>query len=159
MGICAEELRNHVIRPTLEGLGTWNTNAEELLLATAAQESCMGFHILSESTYGVYQITAATHVEVWDQYLVNRPDMASRVRGLASQHMFLENPHRELTTNLLYATAIAWFVYERSGQSVPERQDVQAMAKFWQQHFHQEGDLESFAVNYQMFVDLTHLAA
>jgi hypothetical protein len=39
--------------------------------------------------------------------------MASLVRGLASQHDFLSQPHAELATNLSYATAIAWFMYTR----------------------------------------------
>ena len=40
--------------------------------------------------------------------------MASRVRGLASQRVFLSEPDKELQTNLGYCTAIAWLLYQRS---------------------------------------------
>jgi len=43
--------------------------------------------------------------------LAFHPDLASRIRGLASQRAFLEDPHSELATNLCYATAIAWVMY------------------------------------------------
>ena len=43
------------------------------------------------------------------------PEMASRVRGLASQRAFLSDPDAELQTNLSYCTAIAWLMQQRAG--------------------------------------------
>ena len=59
--------------------------------------------------------TAAQHRDIWDRYLAFRPEIASRVRGLASQRAFLSNPDHELRTNLSYSTAIAWLLCERAG--------------------------------------------
>ncbi len=42
------------------------------------------------------------------------------MRGLASQRAFLTDPDSELQTNLSYCTAIAWLLYQRSGQAIQE---------------------------------------
>jgi hypothetical protein len=156
MGICAEELRTYVIRPVLEHLDDWSQAAENLLLGTAAQESGLGFHLKTRRGHslGIFQIHPQTHNNLWDKYLVNNPDLASKVRGLASQHEFLSHPHAELATNLSYATAIAWMVYCRSGKPLPSADDRHGLAKFWQRHFHSRlrGSVEEFTDNYQKFV-------
>jgi hypothetical protein len=142
MGICAKELREYVIRPTLKQIGQYSRAAENLLLGTAAQESGLGSHLKPEHSHGlgIYQISRQRHMKVWDQYLVNLPELASDIRGLASQHEFLEHPHAELTTNLSYATAIAWAVYCQSGVVLPQNADnAEALAQQWLQHFHRTG--------------------
>ncbi|WP_444935259.1 hypothetical protein ACJJIW_11820 [Microbulbifer sp. JMSA004] len=141
MGICLDELRLQVIRPTLKHLRAWSQGMENLLLGTAAQESQLGFHLKQGRRHGlgIYQIQPHTHREIWDQYLIDHPSLASKVRGLASQRDFLDHPHSELTTNLRYATAIAWLIY-RSAEvhkiQEEETSDVANMARLWHQHFH-----------------------
>lgn len=140
MGICAEELRSFVVRPTLEYLGETGERAsaaENLLLGTAAQESELGFHLRIKRArgLGIYQVTPQIHVNIWDRYLIHDPDLASDIRGLASQHEFLLHPHAELATNLSYATAIAWMVYRRTNRHLPAADDILGLGKFWFRHF------------------------
>lgn len=110
MKLDPEELRQQIIQPTLEYLGCYNQNVEDLLLKVAI---CHQNNIASDpiEKTGVFPIDAETHQRVWDNYLAFDPDLASKIRGLASQHAFLQHPHQELYTNLSYATAIAWAVY------------------------------------------------
>ena len=139
MGICANELIRWVIEPTLQRLGVQHPQAARLLLATAAQESGLGSHLKADGQrgLGIYQLHSLTHRHVWDDYLVNFPELASTVRGLASQHNFLDNPHAELTTNLTYATAIAWFVYARNTDfELPEDASDEQLARLWKRFFH-----------------------
>lgn len=156
MGICTEELRTFVIRPTLKQLGEWTQAAENLLLGTAAQESGLGFHLQEQGRggLGIYQITPAQHISVWDTYLVSDPDLASEVRGLASQHEFLANPHMELATNLSYATAIAWMLYRRANKPLPDEDDAFGMAVLWAHCFHYPApaSVEDFMENYRKLV-------
>jgi len=162
MGICPTELLKLVIRPTLEYLGDYSEAAENLLLATAAMESQLGFHIAGEASgLGVYQIHPRSHQRLWDRYLAQDPDLASRVRGLASQHEFLSHPHEELATNLRYATAIAWMMYKRKNKPLPVPSDIEAMGKYWRRHFHSRphGSVNEFVARYQSLVDNRHLAA
>ncbi len=120
MGICARELAEYVIRPTLKYLGSWSEETERLLARTAAVQSGMGRHIGETSAgRGIYAIDSETHQRVWDEFLAFRPDLASRVRGLASQREFLVHPDLELSTNLAYATAIAWTLYLWAGTKLP----------------------------------------
>ncbi len=158
MGICADELRRYVVRPTLRHLKQWSPAAENLLLGTAAQESGLGFHLkqANHRALGIYQISPQMHKNIWDKYLAKDPDLASKIRGLASQREFLSHPHLELATNLSYATAIAWVVYLRTGQPLPDQaaDDLQLLGRYWHRHYHSHahGTVESFVANYQMLI-------
>jgi len=114
MYITAEHLREQIIRPTLEYLGQWSPDAEHELLAAALGKTDVGMFSQRESGLGLFHITASQHRDLWDRYLAFRPDIASRVRGLASQRAFLSNPDSELQTNLSYCTAIAGLMFQRS---------------------------------------------
>jgi hypothetical protein len=145
-----------VILPTLTDLDIRDSGAAALLLATAIHESGLGFAIPPcRQGHGMYQISAEVHQDVWDNYLSYDPDLASRVRGLASQRHFLTDPHRELTTNLAYATAIAWFVYKHYGLAMVETMVVEELAQFWQQHFPsiQKGSMTGFVKSYKHYTE------
>lgn len=141
MGICADELRNWVIRPTLEAMGVQSKSIENLLLGTAAHASGLGYvlHQTNEEglRYGLYGIDPNTHQKCWDKHLVLEPDTASYVRGLASQRGFLQEPHGELATNMAYATAIAWSIYLYRGLSYPLPHQCSAplLAEYWARYF------------------------
>ncbi|GAB3271218.1 hypothetical protein [Parahaliea aestuarii] len=115
MYVTAEHLREQVIRPTLKYLGVWNPGTETFLLDAAVSAPDLGLFSARNDGLGLFHITAAQHRDIWDRYLAFKPDMASRIRGLASQRAFLSDPDSELTTNLSYCTAIAWLLYQRAG--------------------------------------------
>jgi len=105
-----QELREQIIHPTLDYLDRSGVAAENILVAIVRQKQ-QRMQQQSEKGLGPYKIDTATHQLVWDKYLAFHPELASRIRGLASQRAFLEDPHSELATNLCYATAIAWVLY------------------------------------------------
>ncbi len=135
MGIAARDLNQHVIRPTLLYLNSQSVAAEALLLGIAACQSSLGAELDNHNGYGLYRISAFHHQHLWDDHLAGSPDLASRVRGLASQHAFLGAPHLELTVNLRYATAIAWLLIEQRCKELPAADDLGAQALIWQQVF------------------------
>jgi hypothetical protein len=118
MDISTQELRDQIIHPTLDYLGKAGVGAENVLVAIVAQKQ--ESPINNQKGLGPFDITPAMHQLVWDKYLAFHPDLASRIRGLASQRAFLEDPHSELGTNLCYATAIAWVVYILHPQEIGE---------------------------------------
>jgi hypothetical protein len=130
MYVTAEHLRDHVIRPTLKYLGKWTPTSEDFLLKAAIDGPDLGLFSPRSEGLGIFHITAAQHRDLWDRYLAFNSEMASRVRGLASQRAFLSDPDSELQTNLSYCTAIAWLLYQRSGLAVedPQQQDQRATA-------------------------------
>ncbi len=118
MDISTQELRDKIIHPTLKYLGKEGVAVENLLVAIVTQKNQssslkLPSQKLSNNTKGLgpYNIDSNSHQMVWDKFLAFHPDLASRIRGLASQRAFLEDPHSELATNLCYATAIAWVMY------------------------------------------------
>lgn len=157
MGICLDELRLLVVRPTLKQLRAWSPGMEALLLGTAAQESELGFHLKTGHRHGmgIFQILPSTHRQIWDKYLINFPALASKVRGLASQRDFLQHPHAELATNLRYATAIAWLVYRAAGVETVESENLPKMARLWKKHFHHgpSARLRDFVESYSALIN------
>ena len=119
MGIAASELSQFVIRPTLIYLGRHSPSAEALLLGIAASQSALGSALHDRRGHGLYRIGELRHQSIWDQFLARDPELASLVRGLASQHAFLSGPHLELTVNLRYATAIAWMPVSYTHLTLP----------------------------------------
>jgi len=152
MGIAASELCQHVIRPTLIYLGRHSPTAEALLLGAAASQSALGAALDDRRGHGLYRIAELRHQLLWDHHLARDPDLASRVRGLASQHAFLASPHLELTVNLRYATAIAWLLVEAADAPLPAADDLLGLARVWRQVFQPQGRLRDFIEAWQRCV-------
>jgi len=125
MYVTAEHLRDQVIGPTLKYLGAWTPNTEAFLLNSAVDAPELGLFSERNDGLGIFHITSAQHRDIWDRYLAFNPELASRVRGLASQRVFLSEPDKELQTNLGYCTAIAWLLYKRSGMVMKETHSVE----------------------------------
>jgi hypothetical protein len=159
MGIAASELCKHVIRPTLIYLGRHSATAEALLLGTAASQSALGAALDDCRGHGLYRIAEFRHQMLWDEHLARDPDLASRVRGLASQHAFLAAPHLELTVNLRYATAIAWLLVEAANLRLPADDDLLGLSLIWRQVFHPQGRPRDFIEAWRRCVGhLSHAA-
>ena len=120
MYVTAEHLRDQVIGPTLKYLGVWTPATEAFLLNIAIDTPELGLFSARTEGLGIFHITPAQHRDIWDRYLAFKPDMASRVRGLASQRVFLTEPDKELQTDLGYCTAVAWLLYKRSDMAIKE---------------------------------------
>ena len=121
MYVTAEHLRDNVIRPTLKYLGKWTPDSENFLLSAAIDGPDLGLFSQRNEGLGLFHITAAQHRDLSDRDLAFHPEIASRVRGLASQRAFLSAPDSELQTNLSYCTASAWLLYQRSGKALGEQ--------------------------------------
>ncbi|WP_341520884.1 hypothetical protein AABC73_21640 [Pseudomonas sp. G.S.17] len=152
MGIAAGDLSRHVIRPTLMYLDRHSACAESFLLGVAASQSALGAALDSRRGHGLYCIPELRHRQIWDNYLALDPELASRVRGLASQHAFLTGPHLELTVNLRYSTAIAWLMVEAHGVFLPSDENPLLMAKIWREIFEPQGRLRDFISAWQSCV-------
>ena len=152
MGIAASELCQFVIRPTLIYLGRHCETAEALLLGIAASQSALGSALHDRRGHGLYRIGEMRHQALWDHYLALDPELASLVRGLASQHAFLSGPHLELTVNLRYATAIAWMLVEEQQTPLPAADDLLGMARIWRQTFQPQGRLRDFTSAWRTWI-------
>ncbi|HDS1734409.1 MULTISPECIES: hypothetical protein [Pseudomonas] len=153
MGIAANELCLYVIRPTLVYLDRHCASAEALLLGVAACQSALGSALHDRRGHGLYRIGEHRHQALWDDFLARDPDLASLVRGLASQHAFLGGPHLELTVNLRYSTAIAWMLIEQQRTALPAADDLVGLARIWRQTFQPQGRLRDFTLAWHTCVE------
>lgn len=173
MSEMSRDLETWVIAPTLIELGLVaipemsaleQRNLVQLLSATAACESALGRQLCAPGVgtcagalgLGLYRITPEVHQQVWDTYLIKSPELASRVRGLASQHQFLKNPHRELLTNLGYSSAIAALIYLRALGDQGFDASPLELAQTWSRHFEngtgQARPVPKFLSSYRLWI-------
>ena len=128
MYVTGDHLQQQVIQPTLKYLGAWSPAVENFLLSAATDAPELGLFSARKDGLGIFHITSDQHRNIWDKYLAFNPDLASRVRGLASQRAFLSDPDGELQTNLRYCTAIAWLLYDRANISGKDDEHLEAIA-------------------------------
>ncbi|MEH6566972.1 MAG: hypothetical protein V7756_16750 [Halopseudomonas sp.] len=141
----ADNLLENILRPTLTYLGVTCAAMEQLLLGTLITIARLSALQRSEQAIGPYAITPQQHTEIWDHHLAQQPELASKVRGLASQHCFLQNPHAELGYNLAYATAIAWLIYDRQQLPISVSSDLPSLARIWERSYpHKGGRAQDF---------------
>jgi len=161
------QLKNFVIRPTLEYLGQGmpgiaSDAAVELLLGTMAHES--QFAYLDQVTgrgdntlgpaIGFYQIEPATLGDLFKNYL-----SAPARRGLSDRVMSLlaarPVPRDQLATNLAFATAIARLIYLRSPVVLATAGDIAGHARVWKTVYNTvkgAGTESQFISDYQRLV-------
>lgn len=122
--------QEQVIVPVLSTLALKEDWIQPLLLGAAWAGGFCPWHSQGEGL-GLYSLKADWHHQLWDGYIAFRPELASRVRGLASQQGFLRSPHEELIGNTPYATAIAACGLLRHRLNKPKRQVPAAMTRCW----------------------------
>lgn len=136
-------LRDLVITPTLEILADYDRKMNSpavvnLLLATIAHESLGGFHLkqIKGPALGIYQIEPDTHDDVWKNFLRNRPGLLNVITLKIRNR---EHSHAALVSDLAYATAIARLIYWRAPQPLPDKDDIDGLAKYWDDHYNCNG--------------------
>ncbi len=137
--INAQELRQHVIRPTLHILSLWSQAAENLLMGTAAIESNLGTHLIQVNgpALGIFQIEPATHASIWENYIAYRSAFADLLLGMAGSASVQNGKvdDKQLITNLGYATAIARIIYYSKPEKLPEHNDLTGLSQYYKKHF------------------------
>ncbi len=131
----AQEFLTNVIRPVLTEIGLHSPAAEQLLLGTAIQESDLVHRrqLGGGPGRGYYQMEPNTHNDIWENYLRYRGQHAAKIMAL------LPRPDAdkiaELENNDRYATGMARIHYLRVPASLPQENDIQAMANYWKQYY------------------------
>lgn len=135
-----------ILRPVLEALAPeipYSEAARRLLLGTAAHESG-GFKFIDQVTasglagdtdgpaYGVFQMEAPTHDDLWANFLQFKPAMATKVRMFRAAE---PDPVKQLRSNLCYAVACARAQYYRARPPLPAADDMAGLAAYWKAHW------------------------
>lgn len=153
--IDASQLRLAVIRPVLKEAGLWSQAAENLVLGTAAQESCCGKYLVQLKdgpARGIFQMEPRTLDDIYANYLSFRDDLRGTVDAwLIGAIGKAEN----LTVNLAYAALMCRVHYLRRAEPLPKADDVRGMAVYWKRYYntvHGQGTEQEFVENYERYI-------
>jgi len=144
-----------LIQRTLQDLGMQSESAVNLLLGTAAQESQFGTYIRQIGggpALGVFQMEPDTEIDIWDNYLRYRSELACIVTIISGQAA--PSPI-DLEANLSYQIAMARIYYRRIPEAFPRADDVAGLARYWKQYYNTRlgsGTKEEFVRNYAKYV-------
>lgn len=155
MSIEKSQLKEYVIRPTLESINMWSPEAEILLLGTAATESKMGhyLHQVSGPALGIYQMEPATYYDIDENYLAHRMNFRKKILNAMGYAKF---PHAiNLIHDLKLSTIMTRLHYARYREPIPNAEDIEGMAIYWKKYYNTEkgkGDVSRFIDDFKSFV-------
>ena len=134
MTINAKQFRELIVRPTLKYLEPeipYSTEAEDLLVMTAAHESHLGTYLkqVNGPALGVYQMEPATHADIWENFLEYRDKLAWAVDDLLTERLD-EDYSDSLVFDLRYATAMARVNYYRDKEAIPKEKDYPTRSEY-----------------------------
>ena len=134
MTINAKQFRELIVRPTLKYLEPeipYSTEAEDLLVMTAAHESHLGTYLkqVNGPALGVYQMEPATHSDIWENFLEYRDKLAWVVDDLLTERLD-EDYSDSLVFDLRYATAMARVHYYRDKEAIPKEKDYPTRSEY-----------------------------
>jgi hypothetical protein len=123
----AKQFRSLIVKPTLEALGHWSQDAENLLVMICAWESKGGTYLKQEEgpALGIYMMEPATHDYIW-QFIFSKDrdfGMISNVlRASGIPIPYQENPRpnaNSLILNFRYSTVMARVFFLRIKEPIP----------------------------------------
>lgn len=149
----ADDLRA-LIKTTLTPLGYWSPAAEELLMATCAQESSMGFYRqqVGGPALGIFQMEPGDHDDIWKNYLQYHSDLALRIGMLAGAAAPVA---LALVNNDPYAIAMARVHYLRAPGVLPAADDLAGLWSYYKRFWNTElgaATQAQFEGNYARYV-------
>lgn len=147
-----EELRDHIITPTLKKMDLWSRDADRLVLGTGIQES----HLIrikqmnNGPARSFYQMEPDTLEDIYENFLKYRADLKRKLDQFLIPGMSRED---NLTGNLWYATAACRMHYYRVPEAIPNSHE--GLAIYWKQNYNTiegKGTVEEFIKNTQNFI-------
>ena len=130
----ASLLRAH-IQKVLTPLGLYSPEAEELLMATCAQESLLGTYReqVGGPALGIFQMEPATFDDIGNNFLRYKPGLMLQVKALGTPGALLLP--QELINNDSLAIAMARIQYLRAPGALPPATDLGAIWRYYKQHY------------------------
>ena len=148
------DFRLRAVRPALDAINLWSTNAEELLIAICAHESlgCSYLIQVGGPALGPYQMEPDTHDDIWAKSLHDGTPLKETIL----RYCLDGNPFaHQMCWDLQYATMMARVFLLRIPEALPDASDVTAMANYWKKYWNTPlgaGNVSDFINNYHSFV-------
>ena len=141
------------IRTTLQPMGLWSANAEELLLATCAQESGFGQYrtqLGGGPARGIFQMEGEDHDDAWKNYIAYKHTLVTQLINLSPTHQT-----DDMINNDPYAIAMCRVHYARRPGALPDPANLTALWNYYKAQYNTAsgGATETeFFSNYKEYV-------
>ncbi len=154
----ATQLRELIVRPSLEEVDLHSDAAEDLVMGTAAQESHLQYvkQLGGGPALSLFQIEPATYNDYWDNYLQHREDLADKIFAAIQYDDVIPkippDPER-MIWDLKFASIMCRIHYRRISSPLPEHGDIAGYAAYWKKYYntvHGAGTEEEFVQNYEL---------
>lgn len=157
----ALQLRDLIIRPTLDMLGLGGVNVEQLMLATCAQESNMGEFIaqVHGPALGIFEMEPPTYNDLIF-YLGQDARHNLKERILGSLFAVVMPAADALVWNLRLSVIMARLLYLRAPKALPEAGDLNGLWNYYKVYYNSikgAATKEQFIANYNKYVTPLYL--
>lgn len=142
-----------LIQKTLGSLNLYSFDAEELLMATCAQESLLGKYRTQAPhgpARGIFQDEGGDFHDLWANYIGLHPALAAQVKALNGGN---QGTVDDLVNNDPYAIAICRLHYLRVPHPMPSGSDLQAMWHYYKVYYNSvlgAATQDQFVRNYKL---------
>lgn len=148
-------IREALIRPALNDLIMYSEAAEELIIATLAQETLGGCYVkqIRGPALGIYQMEPATYDSLWAHYISQDLTLAARI--LNSCQYLQRPPCEHLIWNLKLATMMTRIHYRQIREALPKKDDVEGLWRYYKQYYNSNlgsATREQFMRNYDQMM-------
>jgi len=135
--INVHQLRELVIKPSLEDLQMLSDDAVELLVFTCAVESGGGTYLkqIKGPALGIYQMEPETYWDIQLHYLPNKPQLNIILYTKFGLNPYPVNDEYRLIYDLRYATAMARIHYSRFVEPLPNHKDVPGLWEYYKTYY------------------------
>jgi hypothetical protein len=124
-----------LIKDVLTAIGEYSPDAEELLMATAANESNLGRYRTQSGGgpgRGIFQIEALDFNDIWANYLKYHADLATKVKALNND---VQGTVDDLINNDRYSIGLCRVHYMRAKGALPSAQDLDAIWAYYKRWY------------------------
>lgn len=151
------QFRELIIRPSLQAIGLYSENVEELLVATMAHESKGGTYLAqlggdANSALGIFQMEPATLDWLWLK-VVNSPTLHSSIMGFITDKS--SELKEELVFNLYFSTQMARMRYYVTPATIPDKNDLDGIWNIYKTYYNTskgEASKNEFVADYYHFI-------
>jgi hypothetical protein len=154
-----DQARIYIVRPSLQAIGLWSVNAEELLMGTAAQESKFFNYVRQTGIssgvmggFGPYQMEPPTYIDLWNRLINGKPFETI----IMSACNYSQKPSlSRCMTDFMLATIMCRIKYLDISEALPEASNVPAIAAYWKKYYNTPlgaGTEQEFIDNYNLYV-------
>lgn len=128
-------MRQEIIQPALSSLHIDSLNAEELLVATCAQESLGGQYLrqVGGPALGIFMMEPFTYHDIWNNFLLPVTETAKLL--LTSNRFTKAPPPEEMISNFKYAAQMCRIFYLRIKEPLPDAGDINAIWLYYKKHY------------------------